>query len=1020
MRFKALTGCILMLFSLHSMSQTKIVSHVTAADGGFTSEVLIENNSVNNAVFTLTPYDINGVQLTPFEGSLAPLTSSATDHLELFAEGDQVSHFTIEGDVEVTVNYNFKGANGSPAAVAATTDEASIWRIYPGNWSLVFDGVAMVNMGNQSTEIWVTQKDLDGNVLDAARVSSGLTPNAKGLYVIGGPDAPTFDREVPSYFEISANQRLAITALRGTLGREGEPGLLWANRVDARSEAYVNRDEQGIWYIKDGSLYDVMEMLGYTIAHDRLWQTEIFRRSAEGRVAEIFGTPSLNTDVLARESNYSFEEYSAMYEALDTDSKTMIAAYAEGASRRIAQVNADLDILPFEFKRFGIFEVDPWTIHTVMNWLVTVQRNFSMFNLGSGQLNHIAAVQILNGTLGDTDLVRAAFDDLYWTNDPSSLTVIPPTEEALKRAEERKQKSYPLPGYINAENSEKLSELVNRTRNMFAERERHLKEIGGWVKMGSYAWVVSGEHTDTGNPMLYSGPQLNFSAPVTISEGSIESDTLNVQGMVVPGVPAVLVGRTPHHAWSLQVGDAHSFDYYLEEPSNVALHRTETIIVAGAEPVTLNIYRSNNGPILFRAFNGPLVPGELLFAWKYAHWGKELDLGPGILGMARATSLDEFDTAVRRIAVSQHIKYADKEGNIAYWMTGNTPVRPEGDYRFPQNLDESRREWDAEVLEPMPHARNPEQGWFGSWNSKPSVDWVDSASIVGYGPFQRGYMIQDYLASQDTFTFEEIRDLAITISATQNFAGGGYTWIELRKVFKDVVEANPTPERLEAIRLLEEFDGSFPLGGPEDITTTTELDDPWILERNWLRRVMFHIIEDESNDPFVVANLDRHFQLMLRVLSDDPAVPIGYDWETNLIEPDDLTSDEVILRELDGLLERLGPRPWSADVGDRPSIPFDLLGIGPLHATLDLNRSTYGQCVEIGPNGPVRVETIWPLGPSGAIFANDNLEPISPTGVLITGSTDIEKPEDDPMFSMLPFFENFIHRPFPLFGQTPD
>ena len=90
--------------------------------------------------------------------------------------------------------------------------------------------------------------------------------------------------------------------------------------------------------------------------------------------------------------------------------------------------------------------------------------------------------------------------------------------------------------------------------------------FGARVDLGSYAWSMSGDKTASGNPMLYSGPQMGFFAPSIIAEGSIRGGGLEVSGMHVPGIPAIFVGRTPHHAWSLQTGHAHTVDFWLEAP----------------------------------------------------------------------------------------------------------------------------------------------------------------------------------------------------------------------------------------------------------------------------------------------------------------------------------------------------------------------------------------------------------------------------------------------------------------------
>ncbi len=93
--------------------------------------------------------------------------------------------------------------------------------------------------------------------------------------------------------------------------------------------------------------------------------------------------------------------------------------------------------------------------------------------------------------------------------------------------------------------------------------------------------------------------------------------------MAVAGIPAIIVGRTPHHAWSQQVGHARTVDYYFEDPSQMVFHRTEAIEVAGGTDVQLPVYRTlQHGPLINPIPYDPnnIDPNNPPMAWKYAHW----------------------------------------------------------------------------------------------------------------------------------------------------------------------------------------------------------------------------------------------------------------------------------------------------------------------------------------------------------------------------------------------------------------
>jgi len=153
-----------------------------------------------------------------------------------------------------------------------------------------------------------------------------------------------------------------------------------------------------------------------------------------------------------------------------------------------------------------------------------------------------------------------------------------------------------------------------------------MEQLNADPKMGSYAWAVAGSKTASGNPIVYSGPQMGFSTPSIVAEGSIRGGGLEISGMTVPGIPFIIIGRTPHHAWSMQVGHAHTVDYYVEAPQTVALHRMETIEVFGGDPVTIPVWRSAHGPIIEPMPWDPTTNPEpdIMVAWAYAHWGREV------------------------------------------------------------------------------------------------------------------------------------------------------------------------------------------------------------------------------------------------------------------------------------------------------------------------------------------------------------------------------------------------------------
>lgn len=760
------------------------------------------------------------------------------------------------------------------------------------------------------------------------------------------------------------------------------------------------RDAKGVWFITGGTLYDVFEAMGYAVATDRLWQAELFRRQARGTLAELFGASYLSQDVFVRVIGRSEAEYQAAFEALDAESKVVIRAYVDGFNRRIAELRANPALVPYEFKalsaQFGqpVMAAD-WTIADVLAWAALLQRNFDPEALDTGQLDNAALVQKLTAAFGQEGL--AMFQDLRWINDPAAQTMIPASGlEASPLATS-------APPRLNGDLPEGLAEAAGRLRQRRDERNDKLERLGVLPKMGSYAWVVSGEKTASGNPILYSGPQMGFSAPAITLEGSIHGGGLSVSGMTVAGIPGIIVGRTPHHAWSMQVGHGHSVDFYLESPAAVSLHRMETIRVAGAAPVTIPIFRTPRGPVVEPVPYNPASPPAVIVSWKYAHWDVELQVVRFALGVARAQSMDEFGRALDFLGVSQHFCYADRDGNIAYWMSGHDPVRPAGvDPRLPLKGDGSQ-EWPVPLrLKPRAHDRNTRQGFYGGWNNKAAVWYANSSNDIGYtfGPAHRAHVIDEYLKSHNNLTFEEVRDLALYIATTDSFGGGGNTWTFVKDRFKQAVAGDSTPARAAAVALLDGWDGHFVAGGPPQWVAGDKRADAWVLQDAWVKEVIRLTFEDELQKAGVTISSQGQallFNVLLHALAGPSAsVPKLVDWFADRAgSGKPTTADGIIVAALDTVLAALGPQPWNRERG---LIRYRHPLLGELSTTPFASRSTFAHVVEYGSGGPLRLESMIPLGQSGNILG-------TPPG----------QPQFDPhFFSMKPVFDAFAPRPFPL------
>jgi len=788
----------------------------------------------------------------------------------------------------------------------------------------------------------------------------------------------------------------------------------------------TTRDAQGIWFIEGGSLYDVFEAMGYAVATDRLWQMDIYRRVGRGKLSEILGSAAVGTDWYLRTLGYSDEEFAEMFAASSEDVQTVITAYTDGINRRIAEFNpVDLwRTMPDEYWLLTIQSVllnhlpyvvlpQPWHVNDVMATVMFHLREFDPEGqrdvLGHGQLDNAVLAQHLAGAYGLEGL--AMFQDLRWFNDPGAQTMIPipagaKSEAAPNINQGHLEKILAMPG---------IAEAVNNLRARTDSMQHQIEDLSATVKMGSYAWAISGDRTATGNPMLQSSPQMGFTVPSIVAEGSIQGGGLNVSGMTIPGTPGFPIGRTPHHAWSMQVGHAHTVDFYFEPPQAVFLHRMETINVFAGAPVEVQIWRSSHGPIVEPLQFNPADPPAIIVSWAYAHWKKDLQGIETMLRLARAESIAEFGAGIEVFPVSQHTTYIDRDGNIAYWMGGYDPIRAPGvDPRLP-SIGDGTTEWTGE-RRPIVHDANIARGWYGGWNNKASLDYNNSFNNPGYafGPSHRSHVVEEYLSSNDQITFEQMRDLGLNIATTDGITPrGGNNWTFTAPYFEAAVAANPSDDRNAAVVMIDAWDGHFVAGGPTEWPFGAFKADAWVLQDAWLREVMWLVFGDE----FTMAGLDYDAQLedatenytfnaLLHALAGaEASIPTLYDWfqdKSGSGKP--TTAEELIILALDNVIAEMGLGPYNKERGFITYVHEFVPGegpdfFGPIWQTPFSIRSTYSQSVEFDMNGPVRIESMFPLGQSGATYYNGTLTPTF----------------DPNFFSMTPAFDPFMPRPFPVF-----
>jgi len=769
----------------------------------------------------------------------------------------------------------------------------------------------------------------------------------------------------------------------------------------------IHRDDHGVPHIFAETNRGLFVGYGYAVAQDRLWQLELFRKVAYGRVAEILGTtfPVTNTggggaasalavDLNTRTRRYTPAELDGQLALLTDEEARIFTAYADGISRYLSEVVAKdpANKLPYEFHLLGIGVPALWTARDVVACSVFQARFGEVPPPGGQERQNLALLNSLVAKWGPT-VGYAIFNDVFWLDDPDSPVSVPP-EGATDKRQKAQPPAVPLPEQLVGAPQAAEEEV---------DIDEALEALGISTGIGSHGFVVSAAKSANGSAMLFGGPQVDFNTPEVAHEVQLKGGNgFDVMGGALAGVPIVLVGRTDHIAFSLQTGSfGDNRDTYAETlcvlPDGGTGYlfkllctpfetRVEVINVKGVTaPVTCTVRRTVHGPVVFPACNAPFPVSGIVFTEKRTDWKSEVVSMSAFLSANRARNVQDFEAAIGRMNISFNFVYADKVGNIAYFGPADTPVRPAGfDPRLPLP-GTGNAEWTG-ALVPMPRSINPTQGWLAGWNNKPSSDpaWHNpdnlracSLSQTGSSSFSCGYGKQfrvldifDRLSGPGLISEADMQDVEKYISRSQRDGDGRESRFlrpYLLAALQHVPPSNPLAP--QAIAVLRAWDG----GHFDDPVTSTTFAPGQIVFSRWLSTMLINTFQDELG-----ANVNRaSVNMLLHVLDQacpsilDPAacpsggsgVPPSRDY-LNGVDP-----SVVISSSFDQALAALGPDPtaWSSVPRNVVHLRHTLYPqIPEVGSFLESNRATYAQIVILGAPS-ITSENVLTLGQSGFI-----------------------------------------------------
>ncbi|MEE8437174.1 MAG: penicillin acylase family protein [Candidatus Neomarinimicrobiota bacterium] len=448
----------------------------------------------------------------------------------------------------------------------------------------------------------------------------------------------------------------------------------------------VFTDDYGAPHIFASSEKDLFYASGYIMAGERLFQLSSNAAAARGELALFYGDDLVGKDVYLR--TWGIPDLSKkIVAALDPEILSYLEAFCQGINDRIDMVKNDA---PLEFK---LLRVSP------LKWKPTDIAGLGL--LMAHDLQQSWKVELVFGAIAEAfglNKVRSLFPE-----DEDSFSHIPP--------------SYPI---------KTLFEVM-------LDSENYLRELSGMngTVMGSNNWVITGNRTVSGKPLLANDIHLGFTQPGKWIQLHLKGGSFNLSGVTLAGVPLPIIGQNENIAWGLTNIMVDDIDFFVEtvDPQNPLLYfhdgawkkmetRTEIIPLKSGADSTFIVRLTHHGPIISDIH--PLLKNEekaVSMAWTGQ---KNLQLFSSLFGLARARDWNDFNEALKSWDVpGQNFVFADRQGNIGWRAAAKIPIRKNGASLLPRPGENKDYDWQGYVpFEEMPVLFNPPEGFIATANQK--------------------------------------------------------------------------------------------------------------------------------------------------------------------------------------------------------------------------------------------------------------------------------------------------------------
>jgi penicillin amidase len=496
-------------------------------------------------------------------------------------------------------------------------------------------------------------------------------------------------------------------------------------------------DPYGIPHIYAKNEKDALKALGYVHAQDRLWQMELLRRVAKGRLAEVFGEDMVKTDKFFLSLGIDDHTKKTVSE-LDKDSEAIVLtqAYLDGINEFVKNGPT-----PIEFYLTGL-EKEPFTIDDVYNAVGYMAFSFAMAHKTDPLLTS------MRNKLGD-DIIK----DLAITSDTSTVWI----------------KNY------KGVKTDTLGTQIT------ASVTAALENLPIPMLEGSNSWVLAPDKTKNGKVLFANDPHIGFAQPSVWYEAHISTPTYEKYGYHMAGIPFPLLGHDRNLAYGMTMFENDDIDFYYEEtnPTDSTQYKTvegwknyevvnKTIKVKDGKDVAFTYRKTHHGPILNNIADQ--ITGDRPVAMSWIYTKPKNKVMHALHGISHAKNMEEFKSALPNIhAPGLNIMYGDAEGNVAWWASAQL-------YQMPDSLstkfildgasgkDEPLRYLD---FSENPMAENPPWNYVYSANNQP--DSISGMLYPGYYlPENRAKRIVQLLDAKNDWDKEAMSEMILDVTSPVN------------------------------------------------------------------------------------------------------------------------------------------------------------------------------------------------------------------------------------------------------------